>query len=105
MSAGKQTFINCLIEQCGWENVLANDAEYARYPELSLEQINRLNPELIFLSSEPYPFKNEHIKELQANNPNAKIMLVDGELFSWYGSRLIFSTAHFAALIERIRYL
>jgi hypothetical protein len=59
-----------------------------------------LNPELIFLSSEPYPFKANHIKELQDILPHSKIVLVDGELFSWYGSRLQKSVAYFNELIS-----
>jgi hypothetical protein len=54
-----------------------------------LSELLTLNPNLIFLSSEPYPFKQKHIDEIQSVLPSAKIMLVDGEMFSWYGSRLV----------------
>ncbi|MFT4696637.1 MAG: ABC-type Fe3+-hydroxamate transport system substrate-binding protein, partial [Urechidicola sp.] len=60
-----------------------------RYPELNEEQIKKLNPEIILLSSEPFPFKEKHIIELSKLVPNATIELVDGELYSWYGSRII----------------
>jgi ABC-type Fe3+-hydroxamate transport system substrate-binding protein len=86
MSIGKNTFIHhMLTDICGLQNVCS---EELRYPELSIEQIKDLNPELILLSSEPYPFKEKHISELQEMLPQAKILLVDGEMFSWYGSRL-----------------
>ncbi|MGZ5281591.1 MAG: ABC transporter substrate-binding protein [Bacteroidia bacterium] len=86
MSIGKNTFIHHLLtEVCGLQNICAYDL---RYPELSVEKIKELNPELVLLSSEPYPFKEKHIRELQEMLPNAKIQLVDGEMFSWYGSRL-----------------
>jgi hypothetical protein len=74
----------------------------SRYPELCSDDIKALNPELIFLSSEPYPFNDTHIKELQKEIPKAKIILVDGELFSWYGSRLQYSVEYFNELIKNI---
>jgi hypothetical protein len=57
-----------------------------RYPELDLDLMNRLNPDLILLSSEPYPFKEKHLEELE-KSLGIGGLLVDGETFSWYGSR------------------
>jgi ABC-type Fe3+-hydroxamate transport system substrate-binding protein len=98
MAAGNATFIGDMLKRIGFENKLSD--EQARYPELNLDEIKLLNPELIFLSSEPYPFKANHIKELQDILPYSKIVLVDGELFSWYGSRLQKSVAYFNELIK-----
>ncbi|MFT6211308.1 MAG: ABC-type Fe3+-hydroxamate transport system substrate-binding protein [Bacteroidia bacterium] len=84
MAAGSDTFIHDLMTRCGFENV----TNQGRYPELSEEEIIELNPELVLLSSEPFPFKAKHIQELQELLPKARIKLVDGEMFSWYGSRL-----------------
>jgi ABC-type Fe3+-hydroxamate transport system substrate-binding protein len=100
MAAGKATFIGHIIDKLGFENKLEN--KEARYPQLSSEEIKLLNPELILLSSEPYPFKEIHIKELQDTLPDTKIELVDGELFSWYGSRLQKSVEYFNDLLKRI---
>jgi ABC-type Fe3+-hydroxamate transport system substrate-binding protein len=92
MAAGKSTFIGDVLNEMGLMNVLeTNDL---RYPEVSLENIKNLNPELIFLSSEPFPFNEKHINELRQIAPNATIKLVDGELFSWYGSRLLKSVTY-----------
>ncbi|MEH0155050.1 helical backbone metal receptor [Limibacter armeniacum] len=85
MAAGKQTFIDHMISAAGWTNVVSD----TRYPEINTLEIQQLNPDLIFLSSEPYPFKEKHINELQEQLPASKVLLVDGELFSWYGSRLL----------------
>lgn len=85
MFAGRNTFIDDILRRIGLNNAIATD----RYPVLSLEELKTLNCELVFLSSEPYPFKKKHIEELQLVLPKAKILLVDGEMFSWYGSRLI----------------
>ncbi|MES2627562.1 MAG: helical backbone metal receptor [Bacteroidota bacterium] len=107
MAAGTNTFINSMLQQCGWINVLDTKIlgkDLSRYPELSTDELSVLEPEVILLSSEPYPFKQQHIEELQALHPKAQILLVDGELFSWYGSRLTFSVHHFRAVLERLRY-
>jgi ABC-type Fe3+-hydroxamate transport system substrate-binding protein len=84
MASGQQTYINAILEKIGFQNCINTE----RYPELQVEQIQQLNPEYILLSSEPYPFKEKHVHEFKLLFPNAKIGLVDGELFSWYGSRM-----------------
>lgn len=93
MVAGKNTFINYLLQLNKFENVYAN---LGRYPEIELKQEEDLD--LVFLSSEPYPFKEKHIEELQVYYTKAKIQLVDGEMFSWYGSRLVKSFSYFKLL-------
>ena len=100
MTAGNATFIGYLLNKMGLENCIVD--ENGRYPILTLEEIKALNPELIFLSSEPYPFKDKHIQEFKNELPNTVVKLVDGELFSWYGSRLIHSVAYFNELIHSI---
>jgi ABC-type Fe3+-hydroxamate transport system substrate-binding protein len=94
MAAGKQTFIDDLLTNgMGMKNLLIEK----RYPELQLEELQH-QPDYIFLSSEPYPFKSQHISELQSIFPSSKILLVDGELFSWYGSRLCHTFQYFEEL-------
>lgn len=100
MVAGSNTFINDMLIRCGLQNVFA-DAN-GRYPEITSAQIKEANPKVILLSSEPYPFKEKHIQELQALCPDAKIMLADGELFSWYGSRLLHAPDYFRKLKAEI---
>lgn len=99
MSVGGDTFIHDMLHRAHFTNLLANTT---RYPEVSVETIQLLSPELIFLSSEPYPFKDKHIAELQAVLPTSKILLVDGEMFSWYGSRIMHAPAYFCGLWEAI---
>ena len=99
MAAGTVTFIGDMLQKIGIQNVLEQNS---RYPELCLDDIKALNPEFIFLSSEPYPFNDTHINDLQKEMPNAKIILVDGELFSWYGSRLQYSVEYFNELIQNL---
>jgi ABC-type Fe3+-hydroxamate transport system substrate-binding protein len=113
MAAGTSTFINEMLHLAGFSNVLESKNLASknitlnnpnRYPEISEMAITALNPDLIFLSSEPYPFKTKHIAILQNLVPNSKILLVDGELFSWYGSRLQQSTIYFENLQKEINY-
>lgn len=91
MAAGKNTFIDDVLLINGMTNVIKQE----RYPTVTLEQLKTLNCELILLSSEPYPFGEKHINEIQAAIPDTKIMLVDGEMFSWYGSRLVKAVQYF----------
>jgi ABC-type Fe3+-hydroxamate transport system substrate-binding protein len=85
MLAGRDTFINDILMKIG----LSNITKESRYPEIDVEELAIMMPDLILLSSEPYPFKEKHIEELKKAVPGVEIMLVDGEMFSWYGSRLV----------------
>jgi ABC-type Fe3+-hydroxamate transport system substrate-binding protein len=96
MSLNHNRFINDMMMRCGFENVIQTSTDY---PEVSEREIQALNPEVILLSSEPFPFKEMHIKDLQAICPNAAITLVDGEYFSWYGSRVIDAPKYFINLL------
>ena len=98
MAAGQETFIHDIMNKAGFTNVITQK----RYPELSESQIHALAPELVMLSSEPYPFKEKHISELKSLLPKAKILLVDGEMFSWYGSRLKMTTQYLVHLIKTL---
>lgn len=98
MTVGTDTIIHDMLSYCGLKNLIKE----TRYPVIDTEEIKRLNPDLILLSSEPYPFKQKHIDELQSICPNAKILLCDGEYFSWYGSRLLGAAHYFRSLQKRI---
>lgn len=99
MAVGGDSFIHDMLQQCGFQNVLEN---HTRYPQISVEDLQNAGCNLLLLSSEPYPFKKEHIDELAAHLPGTTIILVDGEMFSWYGSRLLQSPAYFEQLITEI---
>lgn len=94
MVAGRETFIDDMLKRCGFINVF----EQTRYPEIDGEMLIAANPDVVFLSSEPYPFKEKHIAEFKALLPSARIKVVDGELFSWYGSRLLRAPEYFQKL-------
>ena len=100
MVAASGTFIDNLLAKAGFSNVFKNES---RYIEKSSAALKAAAPEVILLSSEPYPFKDKHIAELQEICPEATILLVDGELFSWYGNRLLHSTSYFAKLRSTVK--
>ena len=99
MSVGADTFISNMIQTIGWKNVLQGKS---RYPEVTLEELKTYEPELVMLSSEPFPFKAQHIEEVKQALPNTEVMLVDGEMFSWYGSRMVKAVNYMDGLIQRI---
>lgn len=99
MSINQHTFINDMIIRSGFQNVIETDN---LYPIITEDQIEALSPDFIFLSSEPYPFKGKHVLDFQNKFPNTKIILVDGEYFSWYGSRLLGSPNYFSDLLKQI---
>jgi len=99
MAAASDTFIDDMLQQMGCINALATQS---RYPQLSDAELVAANPDWLMLSSEPYPFKEKHLARLQSLLPDARISLVDGELFSWYGSRLLQTPAYLQQLINEV---
>ncbi|EPR73878.1 ABC-type Fe3+-hydroxamate transport system, periplasmic component [Winogradskyella psychrotolerans RS-3] len=95
MVAASDNFIDVMITEAGFVNVF-NDEK--RYPEVDLSNPKLKEADIIFLSSEPFPFKEEHVLKLKAQFPKKTIKIVDGELFSWYGSRLLKSYLYFQTL-------
>lgn len=95
MVAGSGTFIHHMMEKAGMKNIFHDQM---RYPQVTIDQLKALNCELVLLSSEPYPFRDKDLKELEKELPGKKILLVNGEMFSWYGSRLLFAPGYFRQL-------
>jgi ABC-type Fe3+-hydroxamate transport system substrate-binding protein len=85
MLAGKHTFIDEMLHYAGLRNLTTKD----RYPEITLQEIHDLNPDVILLSSEPFPFAEKHLRYFKQTFKQSQIYIVDGEMFSWYGSRLL----------------
>jgi ABC-type Fe3+-hydroxamate transport system substrate-binding protein len=98
MFAGKETFIDHMLVQAGLINVFHE----SRYPSITISELADLKPDFLFLSSEPFPFSADHIKQLTDKLPNTKITLVDGELFSWYGSTILKFPAYMNLLLEKL---
>lgn len=99
MTVGGDTFINNMMEYGGFENIFKHQR---RYPQIIIDQLRDANCQLLLLSSEPFPFQQKHIDALQPFLPNIKIILVDGEMFSWYGSRLLKAPCYFQQLQNQV---
>ena len=97
MSIGQDTFIHDMLSFLGFKNVMR---DYNRYPEVSDEMVKEIAPDYVFLSSEPFPFKEKHIYQFQEMFPNSKIVLVNGEAFSWYGSRMFKVSSYLEDLLK-----
>jgi ABC-type Fe3+-hydroxamate transport system substrate-binding protein len=100
MSVGGDTFISSMMEKAGLENMYGHEK---RYPIKSIADLQKDAPQLILLSSEPYPFNAKHIIEIQQYFPNTSILLVDGEMFSWYGSRMLFVSEYFKRIATQFQ--
>ena len=91
---GKNTFIDAMISKIGFTNV----CKAIRYPALA--DLKNINPDFVFLSSEPFPFSENHSKKFQELFPSSKVILVDGEMFSWYGSRMLLASDYFKSFLK-----
>lgn len=100
MVAGSDNFINELLKLNHFKNIYDSKG---RYPEVAIEDIVKDgDPDYIFLSSEPYPFKKEEGYEISTYSQKAQAVLVDGEMFSWHGSRLLKAFTYFKMLHQNI---
>lgn len=99
MVVGGTTYINDVLHTLGFNNPFEKDG--ARYPAVTKEEFIDANLDVLFLASEPFPFKEKYIAEFQAFLPNTKIVLVDGEMF-WYGSKMITAGPYLKELMEMI---
>lgn len=106
MVAGKDNFIESVLEYAGIRNVFSRAANLKggklRYPAISTDDLVQSRPDWILLSSEPYPFKEKHIREFEAMVPAARTLLIDGEMFSWYGSKMRLMPAYLNELRNRM---
>lgn len=100
MTVNNTRFIHDMLQRIGLVNVFA-DAEN-EYPKITKNQLKFANPSLILLSSEPFPFKQKHIDFYKEICPEAEVVLVNGEFFSWYGSRLQKSAAYFSNFFPKL---
>lgn len=95
MTVGRDTIIHDVLARGGLASVFG---DRTRYPEVSAHDLAEASPEAVLLSSEPYPFGEKHLAEVQALAPQARVLLVDGEAFSWYGPRLAKAPAELARI-------
>lgn len=100
MAAGNCTYIHSLLEKCGLVNVFQDTP--GRYPEITEDDLRAAKPDFIFLSSEPFPFKETHQEAFRAMFPDSAPVLVDGEMFSWYGVHMKEAAFYFNELLAEL---
>lgn len=100
MGVGANTYINSVLSYMGLVNGLLTHE--GRYPTLSHAEIKTLSPSVLMLSSEPFPYKTKHLEVYQALLPQTQVMCVDGEMFSWYGTRMQKAAAYLAQLANKL---
>lgn len=100
MTIGADTFIHRILSEIGFENIFKNKT---RYPVITTEDL--AEADVIMLSSEPFPFKEKHIAELKAVYPEKKIIIVDGEAFSWYGTHIAKCENYFKELLTEMHWV
>lgn len=100
MIAGSSTYIGNMMEFNGLQNIAPHKGE--RYPQIAFDKLKELKPELILLTSEPYSFKSKEAQEMAQIFPNALVKIVDGEMFTWYGSRMILAMSYFQKLQKEL---
>jgi len=99
MFAGADTFINHMLYRAGLKNVIEDD----RYPEVDIELLKVYKPDIVMLSSEPYPFQQEDAEYIEKKLPGTKVLLVNGEIFSWYGSRILEAPEYINSLLRQFK--
>ena len=101
MAAGSGTFISSLIEAGGLLNAVDSEEPY---PALSASDIFALDPSVVLLSSEPFPFAEKHRRELASATglPASRFVLVDGELLSWHGVRTLAGLRYARSLAQQL---
>ncbi len=89
MTVSQDTYISQMLNLINWHS-LGHD-ENRRYPEVPSTSDSIEKADLILFATEPFPFKDENLKEFSQEHPEikAELKIVDGEVFSWYGSRSI----------------
>lgn len=86
MTVSRDTYISKMLGLRGWQSWQAEDHQL-RYPSFLMEVASQ-QVDVILLSTEPYRFQPQHVSELAALT-GKPVVLVDGEMLSWYGSHAI----------------
>ncbi len=103
MSITNDTFVHALLANAGGVNVFGTLPD--RYPTITLSQLHDATPDVVLLSTEPFPFAERHIEELAGKTgiPRERVVVVDGELLSWHGSRTPRGIAYAGATMHSAR--
>lgn len=94
MSISRDTYIAAMMREIGWE---IPELGAARYPQFAWSDELVAQIDGVLLSSEPYRFTEAHADALE-RQIGKPVLLVDGEMMSWYGSRALQGIRYLSAL-------
>ena len=103
MTVNADTFVSALLGDAGARNAFATAAE--RYPAITPADLTSAAPDIVLLSTEPFPFKLQHADELArlTGLDRERFEIVDGEMLSWHGSRTPAGIDYAEQVVERAR--
>ena len=99
MTISSDTYIARMLAELGWD--VPAYADPARYPVFTWDDAQLEHIDAVLLSTEPYRFIASHVTELAAQI-GKPVLLVDGEMLSWYGSRSVAGLAYLGILREQL---
>ena len=100
MVVGNDTYINEMLQLNKFENIYGY---MSRYPKIEIDRIRHEgDPDVIILSSEPFPFKDEHAMEIASYTNRSVTFFGNGEMFSWPGSRMLLAFDYFKKLHQKL---
>lgn len=100
MVAANETYINEMLKLNKFENIYT---DISRYPKVEVNRIRyEGDPDVVILSSEPFPFKDEHALEIATYTNRSITVFGDGEMFSWPGSRTLLAFDYFKKLQKKL---
>lgn len=98
--AGNETFIHDILKNIGIDNSFVH---LKGYQKIIGKQLSEIKADILLLPSEPYAFDKSHIEHYKKLLPDSKILLVDGQLFCWYGNRLLLAINYLKNLKSLIK--
>jgi len=103
MTVASDTYLSRMLARIGWQTLpeaTGGFAGAARYPALSGDEAWLADVEEVLLSSEPFSFRAEQVRQAQEMCPAARVRRVDGELLGWYGVRAVAGLRYLRALAD-----
>ncbi|MDV7185984.1 helical backbone metal receptor [Lutibacter sp. TH_r2] len=100
MVAGNDTYINEILKLNKFDNIYGH---MSRYPKINIEKIRwEGDPDVLIFSSEPYKFEDKHAMEIGSFTNRSITVFGDGEMFSWFGSRMLLAFDYFKELHKKL---
>jgi hypothetical protein len=85
MTVSADTYIAAMLGELDWRVPALDDV---RYPRFTWSDALVEGLDAVLLSTEPYRFTQQHADALE-QQLGIPVLLVDGEMMSWYGTRAL----------------